>query len=301
MLRPRAFGPLCRPEVGVPSRPRAFSRSAVRGSRPCGPRCRPEVGVPSRPPRFLLGRRYAVRGPAARGADRRSAFQAVPAPFLGRRYAVRGPAGRGADRRSAFQAVPRAFFSVSGTQFAALRAAVPTGGRRSKPSPRFLLGRRYAVRVPAAPSGPRKRTTGSELRSLPACSGESVKGGKFPLSQDNNDQSELAAARRRCAREFRLPARSAGRIPDGARRCPSKRSRATPSRGPVRDPLDGWMRGLEPPTTGTTIRCSAIELHPPPNRGNGGRLARQGGFEPPTRGLEGRRSILLSYWRSRAS
>ena len=33
--------------------------------------------------------------------------------------------------------------------------------------------------------------------------------------------------------------------------------------GPVRKPLDGWMRGLEPPTTGTTIRCSAIELHPP--------------------------------------
>ena len=25
----------------------------------------------------------------------------------------------------------------------------------------------------------------------------------------------------------------------------------------------GWMRGLEPPTAGTTIRCSAIELHPP--------------------------------------
>ncbi len=25
----------------------------------------------------------------------------------------------------------------------------------------------------------------------------------------------------------------------------------------------GWMMGLEPTTTGTTIRCSAIELHPP--------------------------------------
>ena len=139
-----------------------------------------------------------------------------------------------------------------------------------------------------------QKTNGSELRSLPACSGESVKGGKLPLSQENNDQSELAAARRRRARKFRFPsqeglgvgspdpnpscsglsvrlsphfgrpARSAGRIPDGARRCPSERSRATPPRGPVRDPLDGWMRGLEPPTTGTTIRCSAIELHPPP-------------------------------------
>ena len=30
-LPPRPCGPLCRPEVGVPSRPRAFSQSAVRG------------------------------------------------------------------------------------------------------------------------------------------------------------------------------------------------------------------------------------------------------------------------------
>ena len=34
--RPRAFGPLCRPEVGVPSRPRALSLAAVRGfAAPC--------------------------------------------------------------------------------------------------------------------------------------------------------------------------------------------------------------------------------------------------------------------------
>ena len=25
----------------------------------------------------------------------------------------------------------------------------------------------------------------------------------------------------------------------------------------------GWMMGVEPTTPGTTIRCSAIELHPP--------------------------------------
>ena len=46
------------PEVGVPKRPRAFSQSALRRSRPCGGRCRseglhrenlPELGVPSRP------------------------------------------------------------------------------------------------------------------------------------------------------------------------------------------------------------------------------------------------------------
>ena len=36
--------------------------------------------------------------------------------------------------------------------------------------------------------------------------------GDSPLSQNSNDQSELAEARRRRAREFRLPARSAGRF-----------------------------------------------------------------------------------------
>ena len=76
------------------------------------------------------------------------------------------------------------------------------------------------------------KTNGSELRSLPAISGESVKGG-YPLSQDGNDQSELAAARRRRAREFRLPARSAGRIPDGA---------PTPSRTTTESYSGSWPR-----------------------------------------------------------
>ena len=55
----------------------------------------------------------------------------------------------------------------------------------------------------------------------------------------------------------------------------------------------GWVKGLEPSTPGTTIRCSNqlsythhIIL-----------LARQEGFEPPTYCLEGSCSILLSYWR----
>ena len=39
--------------------------------------------------------------------------------------------------------------------------------------------------------------------------------GDSPLSQKSNDQSELAAARRRRARKFRLPARSAGRFGSG--------------------------------------------------------------------------------------
>ena len=50
--------------------------------------------------------------------------------------------------------------------------------------------------------------------------------GDSPLSQKSNDPSELAAARRRRAREFRWPARSAGRVPDGA---PSLSEQTTPS------------------------------------------------------------------------
>ena len=44
MNRPRRCAPLCRPEVGVPSRPRAFCRLAMCGSHPCGVRCRPPPG-----------------------------------------------------------------------------------------------------------------------------------------------------------------------------------------------------------------------------------------------------------------
>lgn len=59
--------------------------------------------------------------------------------------------------------------------------------------------------------------------------------------------------------------------------------------------------GVEPTTPGTTIRCSAIELHPPYNLGDIlVKLARQKGFEPLTRSLEGCCSILLSYWRKKS-
>ena len=55
----------------------------------------------------------------------------------------------------------------------------------------------------------------------------------------------------------------------------------------------GWVKGLEPSTPGTTIRCSnqlsyTHHIY---------HLARQEGFEPPTYCLEGSCSILLSYWR----
>ena len=65
----------------------------------------------------------------------------------------------------------------------------------------------------------------------------------------------------------------------------------------------GWLRGLEPPTTGITIQDSnqlsyshhwnffAREICR--------RMARPAGLEPTTTGLEGRCSIRLSYGRVR--
>src|SRR5712671_669249 len=53
----------------------------------------------------------------------------------------------------------------------------------------------------------------------------------------------------------------------------------------------GWMTGLEPATTGATVQCSTIELHPPSSVFGSGLE----GIEPPTDGLEIRCSIRLSY------
>ena len=72
---PRPYGPLCRPEAGVPSRPchcafgytpshlfggyvprrEASRRLESSPPRPCGPLCRPEAGVPSRPRHGAIG------------------------------------------------------------------------------------------------------------------------------------------------------------------------------------------------------------------------------------------------------
>ena len=68
----------------------------------------------------------------------------------------------------------------------------------------------------------------------------------------------------------------------------------------------GWVKGLEPSTPGTTIRCSnqlsythhisGITREASPQAALG-EMVRQKGFEPPAYCLEGSCSILLSYWR----
>ena len=68
----------------------------------------------------------------------------------------------------------------------------------------------------------------------------------------------------------------------------------------------GWVKGFEPSTPGTTIRCSnqlsythhisGITREAPPQAALG-EMVRQKGFEPPAYCLEGSCSILLSYWR----
>ena len=68
----------------------------------------------------------------------------------------------------------------------------------------------------------------------------------------------------------------------------------------------GWVKGLEPSTPGTTIRCSnqlsythhisGITREASPQAALG-KMVRQKGFEPPAYCLEGSCSIQLSYWR----
>ena len=104
----------------------------------CGARCRPEIGVPSRPRAFFAVGDTRFRPPAARGADRRSAFQAVPALLRGQRYAVPPACGARCRPEVGVPSRPRASSRSAVRGSARLRRAVPTGGRRSKPFPRFF-------------------------------------------------------------------------------------------------------------------------------------------------------------------
>ena len=131
-------------------------RLAAAPTRPCGPLCRPEAGVPSRP---RASSQSGVRGFAAlRAAEHtclstiwRSIYMVVARslPFEGVATAVPCPQGVRAERG----AIPTVGVSAA----AALRAAVPTGGRRSKPSPRFFsvgdASRSRAAVVPLPSAG----------------------------------------------------------------------------------------------------------------------------------------------------
>ena len=59
----------------------------------------------------------------------------------------------------------------------------------------------------------------------------------------------------------------------------------------------GWVKGLEPSTPGTTIRCSNQLSYTHQIYGIPWKMARQKGFEPLAYCLEGSCSIQLSYWR----
>ena len=59
----------------------------------------------------------------------------------------------------------------------------------------------------------------------------------------------------------------------------------------------GWVKGLEPSTPGTTIRCSNQLSYTHQMYNVLIEMARQKGFEPLAYCLEGSCSIQLSYWR----
>ena len=96
---------------------------------PLGPRCRSETGAPA-VPALYGGWLYVVRTPAGWGADRRSVFPCWASSARVGCLWFRGPLGpRCRSETGAPAAVPCGPVVVRG--FAALRAAMPVGDRRS--------------------------------------------------------------------------------------------------------------------------------------------------------------------------
>ena len=163
--------PRCRPEVGAPSRPRASSQSAVRDlvaqrrrRRFRAPaRCRPETGAPLTIARHHVRRWYEV--------------SAVARHLRGWRWEFRPPARDDAGLKTGAPIPCRPVNANGDEPPAARRAAVPTGGRRSKPSPRsFTIGGTRSRG--AEPTG--ERLTAANSVRCPPDRGESVKGGPPP-------------------------------------------------------------------------------------------------------------------------
>ena len=123
--------------------------------RPCGPRCRPEAGVPSRP---RASAQAAVRGFAAlRAAVPAGGRRSKPSPRFCSSGSTRfrGPVGRGAGRRSADKPSPR-FCSGGGSRCRPVSRVryPPDGGLPLPPA------RRRADVSRASPRGPRKSRRG---------------------------------------------------------------------------------------------------------------------------------------------
>ena len=113
---------------GCPSRPRGSFRSALRRARRCAPLCRPEVGVPSRPrrrarPVLPVG---AQAVPAGSGGEGEGGAWICPPPT----------SESSLEELQAWTDVRVLEWESRGrVRRRDVRAAVPTGGRRSKPSP----------------------------------------------------------------------------------------------------------------------------------------------------------------------
>ena len=195
----------CQSEAGVPSRTRAFSRSARRALRPSGPRaglktgvplpavssrrsasrhgciftakarpylgmaqrhrrwfraparCRPEAGVPSRPRAFSRSaRRFAALRAACRseGPHRETGQRSLAGGVI---QAVGVPARLHFHSKGA--ASP--WHGATSSALVSRSRAMPAGGRRSKPSPRFFsVGetRFAALRAACRSEGPHRET-----------------------------------------------------------------------------------------------------------------------------------------------
>ena len=194
--------------------PRFYSGGGTRFRGPAGPRCRPEVGVPSRP---RASARAAVCGFAAlpgRGAGRRPAFQAVPALLLGRRYAVSRPCRAAAPTGSRRSKPSPRFCSGGGTVvrpatrgYAGLKTGVPFPAAPSNPAA-FRAPRPCRAAVPT--EGRRLLTGGIRMVGVPG-------GPAFTqrLARVYFDRSAtMSDAKRRGSAGMR-------RRPNAASRCPS--------------------------------------------------------------------------------
>ena len=194
-----------------------------RRSLPCAPSC-PRGYAPRTTPRVGCTRFTALRGAMPVGGQRRDWKVVRPSRW-------RGAASSALVSRS--RAMP------VGDRWPVL----PVGARCRARSTRFGSTRLAGSAWLTAPRRQRMADRAKQMaanRRFAACvsGGECVKGGLAPLSQESNDASELAAARRRRARKFRCPARSAGRFGRGALFPPSRQSELTQRCAPPPGTLD---------------------------------------------------------------